>query len=63
MTSLFLAMEENKTGRLLFPASKYEGNLAAGALYASNNLIKTNPDAVRAFVAGLDRDGRLHPCA
>jgi NitT/TauT family transport system substrate-binding protein len=51
VTSLFLSMEENKTGRLLFPVSKYEGNLASGALYASNNLIKTNPDAVRAFVA------------
>ena len=52
VTSLFLAMEEKKTGRLLFPVSKYEGNLAAGTVYASNNLIKTNPDAVRAFVAG-----------
>jgi NitT/TauT family transport system substrate-binding protein len=52
VTSLFLSMEENKTGRLLFPVSKYEGNLASGTLYASNNLIKTNPDAVRAFVAG-----------
>jgi NitT/TauT family transport system substrate-binding protein len=51
VTSLFLAMEENKTGRLLFPVTKYEGNLAAGTVYASNQLIKTNPDAVRAFVA------------
>jgi NitT/TauT family transport system substrate-binding protein len=51
VTSLLLAMEENKTGRLLFPVTKYEGNLAAGTLYASTNLIKTNPDAVRAFVA------------
>jgi NitT/TauT family transport system substrate-binding protein len=52
VTSLFLAMEENKTGRLLFPVSKYEGKLAAGTLYASNNIMQTNPDAVRAFVAG-----------
>jgi ABC-type nitrate/sulfonate/bicarbonate transport system substrate-binding protein len=51
VTSLFLSMEEKKTGRLLFPVSKYEGNIAAGAVYASNNLIKTNPEAVRAFVA------------
>jgi ABC-type nitrate/sulfonate/bicarbonate transport system substrate-binding protein len=51
VTSLFLAMEENKTGRLLFPVSKYEGKLAAGTLYASNHVIETNPDAVRAFVA------------
>ena len=52
VTSLFLAMEENKTGRLLFPVSKYVGKLAAGTLYASKNIIDTNPGAVRAFVAG-----------
>lgn len=52
VTSLFLAMEEKRTGRLLFPVTKYEGTLAAGALYASNNLIKRNPNAVRAFIAG-----------
>jgi NitT/TauT family transport system substrate-binding protein len=51
VTSLFLAMEENKTGRLLFPVTKYEGNLAAGTIYASQHLIDTNPNAVRAFVA------------
>jgi NitT/TauT family transport system substrate-binding protein len=52
VTSLFLAMEENKTGRLLFPVSKYVGKLAAGTLYASKHIIDTDPDAVRAFVAG-----------
>jgi NitT/TauT family transport system substrate-binding protein len=52
VTSLFLFMEEKKTGRLLFPVTRYEGNLAAGTLYASNQIIKSNPDAVRAFVAG-----------
>jgi len=52
VTSLFLAMEEQKTGRLLFPITKYEGSMAAGTLYASNQMIQTNPDAVRAFVAG-----------
>jgi NitT/TauT family transport system substrate-binding protein len=52
VTSLFLAMEENKTGRLLFPVTKYEGNLAAGTLYASRHIVEANPDAVRAFVAG-----------
>jgi ABC-type nitrate/sulfonate/bicarbonate transport system substrate-binding protein len=51
VTSLFLAMEENKTGRLLFPVTKYEGKLAAGTLYASNHIVETNPEAVRAFVA------------
>lgn len=52
VTSLFLAMEEKKTGRLLFPVTKFTGNLAAGTLYASKHIIDTNPDAVRAFVAG-----------
>lgn len=52
VTSLFLSMEEKKTGRLLFPVTKYEGNLAAGTLYASNHLIETNPAALRAFLAG-----------
>ena len=52
VTSLFLSMEEKKTGRLLFPVTKYEGKLAAGTLYASNHIVETNPDAVRAFVAG-----------
>jgi ABC-type nitrate/sulfonate/bicarbonate transport system substrate-binding protein len=50
-TSLFLAMEEKGTGRLLVPVSSYEGSIASGAVYASDQLIKTNPDAVRAFVA------------
>jgi ABC-type nitrate/sulfonate/bicarbonate transport system substrate-binding protein len=52
VTSLFLDMEDKKTGRLLFPVSKYEGRLAAGTLYASNHIIESNPEAVRAFVAG-----------
>jgi NitT/TauT family transport system substrate-binding protein len=51
-TSLFLTMEENKTGRLLFPVTEFAGKLAAGTLFASNRLIESNPDAVRAFVAG-----------
>jgi NitT/TauT family transport system substrate-binding protein len=51
VTALFLAMEENKIGRLLFPVSRYEGNIAAGTLYASQHLIDTNPDAVRAFIS------------
>jgi NitT/TauT family transport system substrate-binding protein len=51
-TSLFLQMEEEKTGRLLVPVSDYEGSAASGVLFASNHLIDTNPDAVRAFAAG-----------
>jgi NitT/TauT family transport system substrate-binding protein len=52
VTSMFLAMEENRTGRILAPVSQYEGKLAAGTLYASNRLIDRDPDTVRAFVAG-----------
>ena len=52
VTSLFLAMEANKTGRVLAPVSQYEGKLAVGTLYASKRLIDTDPDTVRAFVAG-----------
>jgi ABC-type nitrate/sulfonate/bicarbonate transport system substrate-binding protein len=50
--SVFLAMEETKEGRLLAPVSTYEGNVASGALFASNDIIAKNPDAVRAFLAG-----------
>src|SRR5262249_56595304 len=47
-----LTMEGNKAGLLVFPVAEFAGKLAAGALFASNRLIETNPDAVRAFVAG-----------
>ena len=52
VTSLFLAMEDNKTGRVLAPVSQYEGKLPVGTLYASKRLIDADPDTVRAFVAG-----------
>ena len=45
-------MEANKTGRVLAPVSQYEGKLAVGTLYASKHLIDTDPNTVRAFVAG-----------
>jgi NitT/TauT family transport system substrate-binding protein len=51
-TSQFLAFEETKDGRLLAPVTSFEGNVASGALFASNHLIATNPDAIRAFIAG-----------
>jgi NitT/TauT family transport system substrate-binding protein len=51
VTSLFLAMEENKTGRLLVPVSEFAGSLAAGTLYASNKLIENDPQSLRAFLA------------
>jgi len=52
VTSLFLTMEEQKTGRLLAPVSSFMGPNASGTLYATNKLMKENPAAVRAFVAG-----------
>jgi NitT/TauT family transport system substrate-binding protein len=50
-TSQFLAFEETKHGRLLSPVSSYVWNVASGALFASNRLIASNPDAIRAFLA------------
>ena len=50
--SQFFAMEENKTGRLLTSVSAYEGNVASGVLFASNKLMASNPEALRAFLAG-----------
>ena len=49
--SQFLALEKTKEGRLLTTVASYEGNVASGALFASNDLIAKNPDAVRAFLA------------
>lgn len=50
--SLFLDLQEKQEGRYLASVSAYEGNVASGALYASNKLIATDPDAIRAFLAG-----------
>jgi NitT/TauT family transport system substrate-binding protein len=50
-TALFLSFEQTKEGRLIAPVSTFEGNVASGALFASNRLIAHNPDAIRAFLA------------
>ncbi|HVA13233.1 MAG TPA: ABC transporter substrate-binding protein [Stellaceae bacterium] len=50
-TSQFPVFEESKVGRLLAPVSSYEGNVASGALFASNRLVAANPGAIRAFLA------------
>jgi len=52
-TSIIFNMEADKVGRLLIPASQYEGNLGAGMIYATKRIIASDPDAVRGFVAGL----------
>jgi NitT/TauT family transport system substrate-binding protein len=51
-TNVFLAFEEKQEGRLIAPVSSWEGNVASGALFASNEIIAKNPDAIRAFLAG-----------
>ena len=50
-TSLFLNMEEKQIGRVLIPVTAFEGDAAAGIIYASDHLIATNPNAIRAFLA------------
>ena len=50
-TSLFLNLEEKKIGHLLIPVTDFEGDAAAGDIYASNHLIATDPNAIRAFLA------------
>lgn len=50
-TSIFLAFEDSKEGHLIAPVSVYSGNVASGVLYASNELIAKNPEAIRAFIA------------
>ncbi len=50
-TSQFFVFEESKDGRLLAPVSTFVGNVASGALYASNQLVAGNPGAIRAFLA------------
>ncbi len=52
VASLFFTMEEKGTGRLLAPVSDFMGRNASGTLYATDKLMKENPEAVRAFVAG-----------
>lgn len=51
VTSNIFNWEEKKEGRLLVPVSQYVGNIAAGAIYASNHLIASDPDALRRFLA------------
>ena len=45
-------MEEEHTGRLLIPASKYAGHVGGGVIYATQRLMGDNPDALRRFLAG-----------
>jgi ABC-type nitrate/sulfonate/bicarbonate transport system substrate-binding protein len=51
VTSNIFNWEEKKEGRLLIPVSKFVGNIAAGAIYATQHLIATDPEALREFLA------------
>jgi ABC-type nitrate/sulfonate/bicarbonate transport system substrate-binding protein len=48
--ALFFNMEENHIGRLLVPVSDFQGSAASGTLFASNKLMASNPEAIRAFL-------------
>lgn len=51
-TATFLRMAESQSGRILAPVSSYMGPVAAGTLFASKRAMDTQPEGVRAFVAG-----------
>jgi ABC-type nitrate/sulfonate/bicarbonate transport system substrate-binding protein len=48
--ALGLQLEETKSGRLLAPVSTYVGDLVANIIFASNDIVKTHPEAVKQFV-------------
>jgi len=50
-TTNIFAWEEKQQGRLLIPVSNYVGNIAAGALFATDQIMARKPDAVRSFLA------------
>jgi ABC-type nitrate/sulfonate/bicarbonate transport system substrate-binding protein len=47
----FQRMELEKVGRLLAPTSTYMGRVASGGIYASQQMMKNDPDTIRAFLA------------
>ncbi|HZT52499.1 MAG TPA: ABC transporter substrate-binding protein, partial [Stellaceae bacterium] len=51
-TALAFLLEEKHEGRLLAPATAYEGGVGAGMIFATKQLIERNPDAIRRFLAG-----------
>lgn len=50
-TASFLVEAQKHVGRVLVPVSDFVDKTASGTLFASNQLMKTNPDALRAFLA------------
>ncbi len=47
----FQRMELQKVGRLVAPTSTYMGRVASGGIYASQQMMKSDPDTIRAFLA------------
>jgi NitT/TauT family transport system substrate-binding protein len=51
-TALGLQLAESKRGRLLFPASDIVKDFMIHAIFASNQMVEKNPDAIRRFLKG-----------
>lgn len=51
-SALGLQLAEDKKGRLLFPASDIVTDFIIHVIYASDDIIRRNPDAVRRFLQG-----------
>jgi ABC-type nitrate/sulfonate/bicarbonate transport system substrate-binding protein len=51
-TALGLQLAESKRGRLLFPASDIVKDFMIHAIFASNEMVEKNPDAIRRFLKG-----------
>ncbi|HEY3916779.1 MAG TPA: ABC transporter substrate-binding protein [Stellaceae bacterium] len=47
-----LQLEETKRGRLLFPASEIVGDFVDHAIFATDTIMKNDPEAVRGFLKG-----------
>jgi ABC-type nitrate/sulfonate/bicarbonate transport system substrate-binding protein len=51
-TAEIFEMENKHEGRLLADVADFTGNLAAGAIFATQQAMANRPDAIRAFLAG-----------
>ena len=47
----FQRMEQQQVGRIVAPVSTYMGRVASGGIYASLQMMKNEPDTIRAFLA------------
>jgi ABC-type nitrate/sulfonate/bicarbonate transport system substrate-binding protein len=51
-SALGFELAETKRGRLLLPASAIVGNFVTHAIFATDRIVRDNPNAVRAFLKG-----------